>query len=368
MVWICATKDTRRLPSLAKLTFSPRASRFLPRLRSLAIVTALLTILATGCTWLNLAQYLATEVPSPTLPDFDAFSSFTIDDPYAVPGEWYKVQLHIHTANSTDSSWPVKEALEAYAQAGYDAVAITDHNVVTQAGSPPDSLLVIQGEENTLPSSPYPFGLHAVFLGVDTHVTGWSVGSRFEQVTRNSRLVMLAHPHWPGNLGTGTWELWQALTAPQFQLVEIVNPHSSPTLDEQFWHTLIAYRGPDAPTWATAVDDAHSPADINFGWIMVKAESLSTQAILEALRRGSHYPTTGLTATFGVEEDAIYVTAQGIIHIEFIDGKGNVVLKTQGDHARYLPTGSEGFVRLRLSDPVTGSRAWSQPFWLRASF
>lgn len=341
-----------------------RLSAAVTRRKAILLLALVLPLMAAGCTWLNLASRLVHDIPTDP-PKFDEFTSFVIVDPYDVPGTWYKVQLHVHTTHSLDSSWPVEDVLRVYAEAGYDAVALTDHDAVTKAAADHETLLVIRGEENTVPSPHYPFGPHTVLLGIDSHISAPSVAARFEAVNQLGGLVMLTHPSWDGNLDTGRWELWQAIAAPQFQLVEILNPHSDSNLDEAFWHTLVAYRGPNAATWATAVDDAHGPASVDFGWTMVKAEAKTIPSLLDALRRGSHYPTTGLTAEFGVDGNEIVVTTDSPVNVEFINGAGEVVYKTHGDQARYQPTGAEGFVRIRLYDAATGARAWSQPFWLR---
>lgn len=335
------------------------------RTRSLILPTlALLAISFGGCAWLELAAHLGGAHDAPP-PLFRELSGFAIDDPYAVPGEWLKVQLHVHTAGSVDSDWPADDALQAYAEAGYDAVALTDHNRVTLPEALPESMVFITGVESNLPGYPFPLGPHAVFLGVAEPPSGQSVADRFAAVDRDGGLVVLAHPAWNGNAGTGHWELWQAVAAPHFHLVEIVNPHASTAENEAFWHRLVGLRGPDRPAWATAVDDAHAPAAIGFGWSMVKAEAKTAAAVLDALRRGSHYATTGVLAEFGVTGGEITVTASVSVRIEFIDGYGRTVHRADGHAARYRPTGAEGFVRVRLYDPASGRRAWSQPFWLR---
>ena len=39
--------------------------------------------------------------------------------------------------------------------------------------------------------------------------------------------------------------------------MEVFNPHSAYELDVQIWHEVLVRRGPNAPVWAVAVDDAH---------------------------------------------------------------------------------------------------------------
>jgi hypothetical protein len=72
---------------------------------------------------------------------------------------------------------------------------------------------------------------------------------------------------------------------------------------EQIWDYVLALRlgklgGP--PLYAFATDDAHnyhkeqSVANPGRGWIMVRAESLSPDALIEAMIRGDFYATSGV--------------------------------------------------------------------------
>ena len=54
-----------------------------------------------------------------------------ISNPYAVPGEFRKAQLHCHTTES-DGRFRPEDLLRMYRDAGYSFVCITDHNRVTR--------------------------------------------------------------------------------------------------------------------------------------------------------------------------------------------------------------------------------------------
>lgn len=300
---------------------------------------------------------------------------FRIIDPYDAEGHWYKVQLHTHTDRSIDGRWSVAESLAAYANAGYGFVAITDHDKVTLPESVPDGLLVIPAEENTVSFPFWPLGQHAIHLFASEHVLRGSASERFEAMRSQGGLISIAHPNWPGNLGSGVWEVRHLMAAPQFTLMEIYNSHSDYRLDTQTWHEVVVRRGPDAPVWAVAVDDAHDLELFDGRWTMVKAEEHSLAAIKAALERGSLYPSTGISVSFGVIEGAITVAAaddgqvdpNAQYEVVFINVSGDVVHRHQGAlPSSYVPNGAEGFVRVEVRSLATGKRAWSQPFWLRA--
>lgn len=297
-------------------------------------------------------------------------SAFHIDDPYAVDGEWYQVQLHTHTRHSLDARWEVADSLLAYANAGYDFVAISDHDKIIHPAEVPPSLIHIPAEENTVSFPFWPLGQHAVILFADEHIRNGSAAARWEAAERAGSLVQIAHPNWTGNLGSGVWEVKHLYAADAFHLMEVFNPHSDTERDVALWHEMLVLRGPARPVWAVAVDDAHDLNLFHSGWTMVKASSRSLEGLKEALLRGSLYPTTGVRAEFGVDGESIYATAldvdEGRVEMRFIDASGRVVYHTSGaGHATYTPTGAEGFIRIEIIDHASRARAWSQPFWLR---
>lgn len=309
---------------------------------------------------------------------------FHIVDPYKTPGQWYKVQLHVHTEHSIDSRWPVADALQAYADADFDFVAITDHNKLTEPvpDDVPPNLIVIPGEEITVYYPLWPYGKHAVHLFAEGHISQGRAVKRFNQIAEAGGLVSIAHPHWSGNIGSGRWGKEALGAAPQFTLFEIFNRFSNFNLDLRLWHEVTVERGPEQPVWAIAVDDAHEPGDVNRAWTMVKAEERSLAGVRRGLERGSLYPTTGPLLSFRVQNGAITVTEgnpaaeaapgqpaveeeQKRYDVSFVDATRQRVKRHNGPlPATYEPTGGEGFIRVEVIDPSTRGRAWSQPFWI----
>jgi hypothetical protein len=115
------------------------------------------------------------------------------------------------------------------------------------------------------------------------------------------------------------------------------------------------------PLFAFAVDDAHHHhkdqgiANPGRGWIMVRCDTLNPDALVEALRRGDFYATSGvvldeieatkesLTVKIAAEQGIQYTT-------RFIGtkpgGKPGVVLQeTTGPSASYRFVGDELYVR-----------------------
>jgi hypothetical protein len=131
--------------------------------------------------------------------------------------------------------------------------------------------------------------------------------------------------------------------------------------------------------FGVADDDSHSykPQDAENpdmarpgrGWIWVRADTLSPEAILRAMRRGDFYASTGIIlrdlqvdrAQYALEIlpslDRRYLT-------EFIGQGGKVLARSTTLRSSYRITGNEGYVRARITDS-SGRMAWTQPLRIR---
>lgn len=127
--------------------------------------------------------------------------------------------------------------------------------------------------------------------------------------------------------------------------------------------------------WAAANPDCHSwdtsQADGPFnGYNVVYAHRLTRQAILESLKQGRFYASTGQEVdTITVTGDSLQITAPACRIIRFIGPRGRVLQEDHGEHATFRFTGEEGHVRAELEghqpSPLSvgnePARAWLQP-------
>ena len=126
------------------------------------------------------------------------------------PPKWYSGALHLHTTHSDGALTPAAVA-DAARDAGYDFIAITDHNNTTHTREPmPSSPLHIVGEEVTTPGGHatvwgLPEGAWIDFrvspgnLGPPTRSTAWSTPR-----TQAGALFAISHPF--DNCGGCSWE------------------------------------------------------------------------------------------------------------------------------------------------------------------
>jgi hypothetical protein len=210
-------------------------------------------------------------------------------DPYAARHyQVLKLETHLHTRHS-DGQDGVTEMLAACRGAGYDAVALTDHN--TQSGLDEAveaaarlGLILLPGVEVTT------FFGHAVVLGV-TRVPEWrdlesrGMGALFEAVHSAGGLVCVAHPAalgspacsgcmWEWRVNPTAIDLWEIFSAPR--------PHTAAPL--ALWRQLLAAEGRVAPV---AAGDVHSVAAAarSRPATYVYVDQPTAEGVLDALRR-----------------------------------------------------------------------------------
>jgi len=208
---------------------------------------------------------------------------------FADGGVWLRCALHAHTTNS-DGEMSPEMLVRHYEWAGFDVLAITDHWVRTVERST-RKLLVIPSTE-----------LNAVVAGDDAHVLALGVEADPDPpdefaplpavvawILENNGVPYLAHTYWSG-LRTRDWEACAGLVGIEVWNtgceLEIGRGDSSLHWDEalEAGHAL----------HALATDDSHHPGyDSGFAWTMVRAAERSQEAVLDALRRGRFYGSTG---------------------------------------------------------------------------
>jgi hypothetical protein len=110
---------------------------------------------------------------------------------------------------------------------------------------------------------------------------------------------------------------------------------------------------------------------------MVRADGLEPDAIINALRRGDFYASTGITLEdYTVAPGAIAVkirqstrlngwTPDARFLTRFIGEGGRVLAEVAGLEPKYVFRGNEIYVRAAITDS-NGRRAWTQPVF-RAS-
>jgi len=302
-------------------------------------------------------------------------------DPFEDEGTWLRCALHAHTTNS-DGELAPDLLVRHYEWAGYDVLAITDHWVRTDEPST-RRLLVIPSVELNAEAPTREHDAHVLALGVAAtpplpedrfaplgEVVGW--------IADHGGVPYLAHTYWSG-LRTEQWwdchglcglEVWNSGCE-----LELGRGDASTHWDEALEH--------GRPLFGLATDDSHHPGyDSGFAWTWVRARDKTQEAVLDALRTGMFYSSTGpeLRAV-DVNDGEVFVRCSPARSVTLYSGRSRGARANAGrlgvpHHADVLERDDAGLITaVRLVRPYDapygrvevqdgeGRKAWSNPLW-----
>jgi hypothetical protein len=293
----------------------------------------------------------------------------------SVARRWFKGNLHTHTNNS-DGDSPPDVVVSWYRDAGYDFLALTDHDMVTL---PDDhrraagTMELIHGEEVTAGD------IHMNALGIRRAVEPVMRPTEHLTLEANAGNIRAAGAVPSINHPNFRWAVRQTDIQPlgDVALFEIYNagPEANNALGrpghlstEELWDGLLSL---GKQMIAIAVDDAHDYTvwgrqhrNPGRAWVHVRADSAREADVLTALEAGDCYASTGVrldALELRPHEVAIDVAQRSdLAHRTTFVGRGGQTLDViDGPSPRYRVRGSEGYVRARVEDS-DGNRAWTQ--------
>lgn len=311
----------------------------------------------------------------PTPPD--PILAYAGQSPFSSPGNWYRGNLHGHTTES-DGAFTPAEYAAFYRGRGYDFAAVTDHWKVTDmaAFSSPDFAFISGAEiDGHDPVS----GMHHVLgLGIRAlppRPAADTLQGTVDAIRALGGLAFVAHPYWSGQSAR------DLMTAQGYTGIEVWNGTCAMRwgkgLASVQWDEMLEA---GRPVMALATDDAHHRAeqgdDVGLGWVVVRSETLSAPAVLEALRDGRFYASTGPEILdVQVEYDGTgsgpvaHVRCSPCRAIHFIcEGPlGRTVNAAPGETVTEVTLRLHRAARYLRVECVNaeGKTAWTNPFWLR---
>jgi hypothetical protein len=297
--------------------------------------------------------------------------------PFDKPGRFYRGNLHTHSTRSDGRLTP-EVVCQFYKDMGYDFLAITDH-------------FMEQFQYPITDTSPYRTDAFTTIFGAELHAGKTSTGELWHILAvglpldfpRNlpdedgpqiaarameaGAFVAVAHPAWY-NL---TEE--DVISLGKVHAIETINGISADHNDRiDSWYMLDVMTARGYRYSACATDDAHfrnEHDDRARGWVWVKSEERTPDALLAALKRGDYYSSTG-PQIFDVEvrggttvkircspASSIFVTGKGA-HSVFKHGLG--MIEAELDIRRL----DSPYCRVTVRDRH-GNRAWTNPIWLQ---
>lgn len=188
-----------------------------------------------------------------------------------------KIDLHVHTRYSYDSTITLDEIVAYSQKRGLDGVAITDHDVVEGAlklVQKVKELVVIPGVEVTTSRG------HVLALNITRPIpTELSPLETIQMIHEAGGIAVAAHP-------TVFYKGLRGQVNSNFDAVEVVNASAFPFFLSTYLSRKLALR---LGLPQTAGSDAHYASEIGFAYTVVDAEP-EVDEIVHAIRNGATVP------------------------------------------------------------------------------
>jgi len=305
-------------------------------------------------------------------------------DCFKEDGMWLKGNLHSHTTRSDGLAEP-DELVNWYQKNGYDFLAITDHDTITDvAPFEQEPMLVIPGIDfGYSPAEEPGFVLDMLGINIDkipdfldpegkNHIVNdpsISPQRIIDAINAAGGIAIMCHPYFMINMTEPylKYHSYIGLEAYNYVCEELCGRGNH----EIYWDTML-YRGKKLLGFAS--DDSHKP-QFGYAWIEVKAKEKTIPAVMEAIKAGKFYATTGIKIidvtfvngtvkiTFDRPCDVVMQPFGGYIdraysnQVELVDGKPQFSVE------RKIPPNTKWF-RIELIDEH-GKKAYTNPVWLK---
>jgi len=293
--------------------------------------------------------------------------NYNFPNPFNKKGSWLKGNLHTHSTES-DGQMSAERLADRYRRCGYDFLAITDHNELTEVDK--EDLMLLPGEEVDVGETDLDTNFHLVLIGTERRIgNSLSPQRTIEEAKCQGGEVILAHPNW-SDLSTQEVCSLEGILG-----IEVFNTGchlAGKGNSESHWNQLL---GRGIRAWSFATDDSHQrindhrPDDTCQAWIKVKVDRPGEKELLQAIRAGDFYSSHGPEIfDLRVEDDVVYVQTSPVEGISFVskNGTGERWTAREGrkiSRARFDLEDAERFVWVKCSDS-RGRSAWTNPILL----
>jgi len=277
---------------------------------------------------------------------------------------WLKGSIHIHS-NIVDGKLNPGELYKKYYSEGFNFVTITDHNKISDERKNPYNNFLIINNSTEFNNE-----------GNLTHILG--IGIRPDKIKQfikppvdyqkmldyfylNDALTIICHPDWNWiSCSYNRLSLFENYHG--IEIYNIIQGHdhgSSYALEK--WDFLLTRR---KKVWGFSVDDFHDPAKdkIGRGFLMVETDEFSETGIINALKNGKFYSSTGLLVDeFNIKDNEIFVSSLDCEEIVFKGDNGIYIKSFDANKASFKMDGNYKYVRCELRSRK--GAAFLQPYF-----
>ena len=319
-------------------------------------------------------------------------------------GRFYKVNMHCHT-NISDGTRSPEEIKEFYKNAGYSAVAFTDHEILMgHKDLCDDEFIALHGYEIAIKKdlkghtaylmpvyhfnfiaksqdnlimplffkdNPSCAGNSRKWMEECAQYDGIIEETRYEAEWINSYLGAISDGGFLVNYNHPQWSLQNCmdfLNLEHIHSIELMNGGCLALGDNSAFHFEQMIRGGKRVV-PTAGDDNHSVKGSLKAWTMIKADELSYESLIEGYEKGNCYVTDGPEIHSIVLEDGIItVKTSNVSYIALLSQGRYVRVKSAADDTvsvaefEYAPEKMGSYFRFEIHDSK-GRKAYSNAFY-----
>ena len=314
-------------------------------------------------------------------------------------GHWYKGNIHSHTTLSDGRLTP-SEAVKLYKENGYDFLSLSEHDYYVDLRSEfdTDDFILLPAVEASV------ILYDNDGLRIKTHHIHGMLGNKEMQVKAGDQLIKhderLEVPIYHGQ--------WDGLKAAQEVIDRLISKGCFVTYNHPSWsrveiHEVVGLRhvwameiynyatvvecgeGYNSVFWDSmlrmgndvygfASDDNHNLPhlfDSLGGYIMVRAEELTHECIVNHMLNGDYYFSSGPEIyQWGIDGNKVYISCSDVKYIHFIAGgpinSSETIVKKEKvlEYGEHILRGNETYIRIECVDSE-GNTAWTNAIRLK---
>ncbi len=292
--------------------------------------------------------------------------------------KYFRGNLHGHS-NHSDGALNPQDVINKYKELGYDFTCLSDHlwkGTTFAAETVLETKNLNQKNFITIPSAElHCLGKKYIRDGL-WHIVANGLPLDFKCADENETaphlvqraieagaFVTIAHPEWY----TLTFD--ECLSLSHAHGVEIYNHSCHIEAQRGFGTATVDYLlQENNKIFLTATDDSHfRMQDAGGGWVMVASEKLSESSILNALKNGQYYSSTGVEIfEFEINNNQVNIHCSPSNQVCVV-GQGAKSMSHNGNnitHAEFdLKNYPSEWFRVSIAND-SGHFAWTNPVWL----
>jgi len=271
---------------------------------------------------------------------------------------WAKGNLHTHTTIS-DGVYDPQKAIQKYASMGYKFLMISDHDIVGQVEKlEPYGMVLIPGNEITMD------GPHILHVNAQKKIEPYPDRQQvLNKIAENGGFAIISHPNWEEDFNHCSQEFlntWKYYTGIEIYNGVVRRLPGNPCATDR-WDRLLSQ---GKLVWGYADDDAHWEETYGVAWNVVQIETLTKENVLNALRKGNFYASTGVEIQeISTTQNSVSITTTNAKKIGVVVDYGKRIQETKGNSIFFKIDDNFSYTYFRFEFWGDGEeQAWTQPF------